>query len=183
MTSNKPQVHSQSPAFWRHLINEIPEAYAGNIFSTSRRTGWFLLLLTLNDPYTGLAGLAGLILSLGFNRRAGYATSQDYGFSGINSLLTSLAVAYFYPFPGEHWVFFILILGISSIMASLTHQVLNRVLRYYFNLPAYSLPFVLVTALICFLYNRATGLPLTVHPHQLLITWYPDFPSAINVLL
>ncbi len=147
-------------------------SYSIILFSNKRWLGFILLLATLNTPFIGVCGIIGVIIAIIVTRLLKFTTWKDTsGYYSFNSLLVSLSVAYFYPSPGEDYLFFFAVLILCSIIATLLGIALNQFFQNHLGLPSLSIAFVVITALVCLVYNRITGSPLSVPPHPLLIDW------------
>lgn len=122
----------------------IPNSYATTMFSESRGVGMALLALTLVSPIVGLSGLLGLILGMLVSRILGFeGWDSSSGVLGFNSLLISLAIAYYYPLAAMRLsVFpFLGLLVVASICTLLLYVGINYLTQSWFKMPSMSLAF------------------------------------------
>ncbi len=122
------------------IIESILYSYAQILFSNKRWFGALLFISTLVNPFMGLLGLLGGIISnlialyLKFDKekvRSGY-----YGFNGI---LFGLSSYYFFTISP----FFLLIVFIFILVTFFMSATLEHLMANVFNLPGLSLPFIL----------------------------------------
>lgn len=156
------------------LLDAFFNSYSIILFSNSRWLGLILLLATLNTPFVGLCGVIGVMIAIIFARLLKFTTWNDSsGYYSFNSLLVTLASAYFYPSLHINYPFFITILVLTSIVTVILSVALSNYLRQHFALPALSIAFVLVAVCICLIYTRITGTTLLIQSPHLLLNWSP----------
>ena len=117
-------------------------AYSQVLLADHRGVGALLLLATALTPRLGLNGLAAVLLARGLVGLLGFsAAALARGRFGYNPLLVGLAVgAVFSPGPGAAALLALAVVAVVFLEASL-----DSVLGAALDLPALSLPFVLVT--------------------------------------
>lgn len=126
------------------FVKAIPNSYSTIMFSESRGVGLALLALTLISPIVGLSGLLGLILGLLVSRILGFeGWDSSSGVLGFNSLLISLAIAYYYPLAAIQQSIFPLLglLVVASISTLLLYVGINYLTQSWFKMPSMSLAF------------------------------------------
>jgi urea transporter/murein DD-endopeptidase MepM/ murein hydrolase activator NlpD len=145
----------------RQSLESILNAYSIIYFSRGKLLGAVFLLATFLAPTYGLFGLAGVMTAfvaarvLCFNRAAVHSGELLY-----NSLMVSLGLAhltYFHPIEPP---LILVLLPTVAIAALLLTVALNRLNRQLFGLSAFSLPFILITVLLYFLFYSLTGTPV-----------------------
>lgn len=126
------------------FLDSTLRSYSVVFFSQKRVFGLLLLAATFLNPTTGWVGLFGLLCSNGLAYVLGFERGAiRKGYFGFNSLLLGLALSYFYA---ASWNLLLLIF-LSSLLATLAASVLQNVFWHYFRLPALSLPFVITFSL------------------------------------
>jgi urea transporter len=125
----------------RALADEILLAYGRIFFGAGRTVAAILLVATLSVPRVGLTGLSAVLFaSLVVRGMRLPLASAAQGMYGFNALLCGLALGeWIAPGPG------LLVLVAIAVLAVLPLQAaLESALIQLFNLPALTLPFVLV---------------------------------------
>ncbi|MBS4015932.1 MAG: urea transporter [Candidatus Latescibacteria bacterium] len=160
------------------FINSILNSYATIFFANNRWLGLVLLLATFNTPFIGFAGLIGVIISIITARALKITTDDDQsGYYSFNSLLVSLAAAFFFPGRGFDISYLFLIIVFASIFTTILSNALAKYFQYHLYLPALSLAFVVMTFLILLVYNRLTGRPLLIQFPRPLLVWSVNLPD------
>lgn len=154
-----------------YIFDSLLNSYSIVLFSKNRWLGLILLLATLNTPLIGICGIIGTLIAIITVRLLKFTSWQDSsGYYSFNSLLVSLGVAYFYPVASNNFLFFFITLTLCSLITALLWVALNALFRSHIGLPSLSLAFVIIMSFVCFVYNRITGLPLSIFHHDLLFT-------------
>lgn len=128
------------------LLKAIPNSYSTVMFSDNPGVGLALLALTLVSPIVGISGLLGLIAALLASRLLGFeGWDSTSGVLGFNSLLISLAVAYYYPLNAvQESVYPLLgLLMVASLSTLLLYVGVNFLTQSWFKMPSMSLAFSL----------------------------------------
>jgi len=125
------------------LLAGLVRAYAEVLFLSRTTVGLVLLVGTLLNWDVGLSGLIAVASACLFARatKIGEQTLAS-GYYTYNPLLVGLSLG---ATLSLSWLSAVLI-AVAGVMTFLTTAVLVHVLRYYLNLPALSLPFVIVSA-------------------------------------
>jgi urea transporter/murein DD-endopeptidase MepM/ murein hydrolase activator NlpD len=150
---------------WTVMITRYVRAvlcgYAALLFSASPWLGALLLLATLLAPSYGLPGLAGLLIALATAEALGFERAETRSGAYLyNPLLVSLGVTHvtqaLHLSPGLQF----LLLAVSAVLALLVTVILSAALARQGNLPAMSLPFVLVTLMVYLVAYGMVGMPV-----------------------
>ncbi len=142
---------------WESILNSYSILY----FSRGPWVGSLLLLATFLAPVYGLFGLAGATTAfvagslLGFNRQ-GLASGELL----YNSLMVSLGLAHLIEYHAIAPSLVVVLLPTVSIAALVLSVAIGRLSRLYLGLPGFSLPFILVTVPLYFLFYSYTGTPV-----------------------
>lgn len=160
------------------FVLAIPNSYATILFSDSALLGLLLLIVTFVSPIVGLSGLIGLITALLLSRIAGFEPSDSKsGVCGFNSLILSMAFAYYYPNallysnPG----FYLFSLITASIFTLFLYLVLNYFTQMWIRMPSMSLAFSISATMIWYYFAKIGYLANYVHDKPLLF----DVPIAL----
>lgn len=140
------------------LLKAIPHSYATVMFSDNLGVGIALLGLTFVSPIIGLSGLIGLLCALLLSRLLGYeAWDSSSGVMAFNSLLISLAIAYYYPYSssGMWSVPFIGLILVASTTTLFLYAALNYLTQTLFKMPSLSLAFCIAGILFWFYMVRS----------------------------
>lgn len=127
------------------LADALLFSYSQVLFTRSRGVGALLLAATLIDPRNGLLGLLAVLLSMAVVRAARFSPDlMARGLYGYNPMLCGLAVGAFV----EPLSTALLVLPVVVVAVVFVQTALESALGYFFNLPALSMPFVLVAFLL-----------------------------------
>jgi urea transporter len=174
-------VNNQSVSGPVKFINSILNSYATIFFANNRWLGLVLLLATFNTPFIGLAGVIGVTISIITARVLKITTHDDQsGYYSFNSLLVSLAAAFFFPGRGFDISYLFLIIVFASIFTTILSNALAKYFQYHLYLPALSLAFVVMTFFILLVYHRLTGRPLLIQFPKPLLDWSIVLPKWIS---
>ena len=134
-------------------------AYASVIFSTSLFTGLVIIGTTLLLPLQGSVGLLGGIIALVCARLAGFSEKTVIdGRLIYNPILSSLALACWYPIDASNTGSFLLLLVVVSIASLILSLIVNHYSVLLNGITAMSLPFSIVgIGLHWFLLQRGCG--------------------------
>ena len=153
------------------VILSIPNSYSTILFSDSSLLGLVMLGVTFISPIIGLAGLIGLITAILVSRLMGFNVWESRsGIITFNSLITSLAVGYYYPgallahSPITFWLFVV----ISSSFALFLYVGLNYITYTYLKIPSMSLAFSITTLILWFFFVKNGFLSNFPDPKQAL---------------
>ncbi|MDD2332715.1 MAG: urea transporter [Candidatus Cloacimonetes bacterium] len=141
------------------IIHSIPHSYSTIFFSDSSLLGLVILAVTFLSPIIGLAGFIGLLSAILISRIMGFSVwDSKSGILSFNSLITSLAVGYYYPMQQiqqNPYLFLIYVLAASCFSLFLFIG-LNYLTQTYLHMPAMSLSFS-ISALILWFYFVKVG--------------------------
>lgn len=148
----------------------IPNAYASILFIRGPVNGLIILLSTLIYPNIGLAGLIAALTAFTITRlwRLPDYASQTQIF---NSLLVGLSLGAFYKINLYLIIFIILAVFLAVLIATLLSDWLWRLDK----LPAFSLPFVLVTGITALAARQYTETNDFLGLTETLIDLFPTF--------
>ncbi len=122
---------------------------------------WFgalILAISFFHPPAGIGGLLGVMIAnaTALFMRYNHEHIQN-GFYGLNALLVGMEIAYFYKLNLSS-IFLLVILIVATVFLT---SALNYIYRTYLGIPAFSLPFVLITIVLHFsIYYNHTSLSL-----------------------
>ncbi|MBP6458798.1 MAG: urea transporter [Crocinitomicaceae bacterium] len=139
----------------------LVNSYAVVFFSNNALFGILLILASFVDPFSGLAGVIGMLSANIFSWLIGL--NKEFirkGYHGYDAMLVSAGIAHFYTFNFT-MVMVIICVGIFSILiSSLVHGVLHK-----YHLPSLSFPFLISIWLIFSAFPTMNT--MQVHPHLL----------------
>ncbi|MEO6848930.1 MAG: urea transporter [Chthoniobacterales bacterium] len=122
------------------LLSEL--SYANVLFTGEAKMGALLLLTTFLNPWQGATGLAGILLTLWIANKTGFdCFSVSSGQLLFNSLLSSLALAYWLPFGSVSLMIYVALLCFICAATLGVTLVLNHCTITLTGIPALSLPF------------------------------------------
>jgi len=160
---------------WESILNSYSILY----FCRGPWVGVIFLLATFLAPVYGLFGLAGVTTAfvvgylLGFNRQGLHSGELLY-----NSLMVSLGLAHLIEYHPIAPSLVVVLLPTVSIAALLLSVAIGRLSRLYLGLPGFSLPFVLITVLLYFLFYSFTGTPVIGEAAHCLLP-EPELPAYV----
>ena len=147
------QVKNLSRYYFLSVIN----SYSQIFFSDNRWFALLLLLASFIDPFTGLSGLLGVIITAVFTKWFGFNPEQmRNGAYGFNSLLVGLLLGVHFKFS----LLFFLILALISLLTLLSTVSLAAI-TYRNKIPFLSLPFLLVAWLVLLAARNYSSLGLS----------------------
>ncbi|MDX1959948.1 MAG: urea transporter [Leptospiraceae bacterium] len=159
------------------FIDSILNSYSSTLFSSERFVGFFLLLITFLNPYTGLSGLVGCIFSNLLASAIGvYEERIQKGLYGFNGLLVGLSFSLYHDMNIN---LFMLLIGALVLLLFVT-LALEHILGYFLGLPVLSLPFVIVSILVYFSLYNYTGFTLKTPYDFSLNKFFPQLPHSIE---
>jgi len=124
-------------------FNTLFHSYSEIFFLQSSLAGILLAIITLVNINVGVAGIVSVTSAYLFARFIGMSRSfLDSGFYTYNALLVGLSIGYLFALTPLS-LFFIITAGIFSYLLSV---MIEHLFSYYLNLPALSLPFVLISS-------------------------------------
>jgi urea transporter/murein DD-endopeptidase MepM/ murein hydrolase activator NlpD len=128
------------PRWWSELSDGFFRSYGEVLFSQARLVGLAFVVATAIDPPTAVFGMLAVIIGLVTTRALNFSDEANrHGLFGYNALLVGLAIgAAFQPTAAS----LVLLIGASITTVVVTASV--RSVFGFFNLPALSLPFLLV---------------------------------------
>jgi murein DD-endopeptidase MepM/ murein hydrolase activator NlpD len=139
------------------VIRGLLNSYSQVVFARSATVGVIVLTATCLRPQQAALGAAGATITLALGRRAGlHPETVASGALGVNGLLVFLAVGAFTS-PAT-WPILLPVVAVATVAV---YAALGGWLRYHANLPAVSLPFVLVAWLFA---GPATPTPAAQGP-------------------
>jgi urea transporter len=143
------------------LVEPILNSYAIVFFSNRPALGAVLLAATFLAPLFGLFGLVGVVTALAGAQILGFPDAQiKSGELLFNSLLTALGVAYLTSIRPVSPALLAVLLPVVSLGAVLASATIGHLMRQLFGLPSLSIPFVVSTVMLFFLFyslTRSTG--------------------------
>lgn len=140
-------------------------SYAQVLLTSRMWLGWIALAATALEPSMALAGLCAVFAANGGARLLKFNRDTiRTGYYGFNALLVGLALAYYYRLNLP----LLLLIVVGSLVTLWLTVGLTSLMSYYLQLPALSLPFVIVTPLAYLAAGAASGLEL--EPKSLAIT-------------
>ncbi|MFO1524998.1 MAG: urea transporter [Turneriella sp.] len=137
------------------MIHSLLGSYSSILFSDRRLIGTLTLASTFFNIKAGIFGiLAVLLANLTASLLGVHRDKVRKGLIGFNALLLGLSFSYYYAFNPAT----LLILFIAVVLLVFMNIALDHIFGYFFNLPALSIPFVVVST-ISFLafYNYDSG--------------------------
>lgn len=176
----------------KNFILAITDTYGCIVFSQSSFYGLIILISTFLSPLMGIAGLLGTITALFFARLLQFDVwDNPMGYYGFNSMLTSLAVAYYYPVQmiSSYPHFFILSICFASLISLFLFVFIQNLWLKYFSVNSLSLSFS-STAIIIWMFffkygfyeNHATTLNFIFNPViRLPLFWQYYFQSLGSI--
>ncbi|MDI7260690.1 MAG: urea transporter [Thermodesulfobacteriota bacterium] len=130
---------------WAGFLDSFLLSYSQIIFSRDRRVGALMFAATALHPDLFIGGLIAVLLvnlfahSLHFGREA-----IRIGMFGYNGLLVGLAFPYFFKIDLPLSLVFVLAIFTTTLITA----ALRAALGYYFNLPALTIPFLIIIYLV-----------------------------------
>ena len=189
-TTVEPFVAESSPvgsqgSTLRDLLEPILNSYAIVAFSNRPALGAILLAATFLAPLFGLFGLVGVVAALAGAQLLGFPDAQiRSGELLFNSLLTALGLAYLTSHHPVSPVLLAVLLPAVSIGAVFASATIGHLMRQLFGLPSLSLPFVVSTVTLFFLFYSLTktGGPVLIAVGPRYLLGEPTFLPRLVVL-
>lgn len=165
-----------------HDFETVPKAYAEILFLDKLFVGLLLLVVTFWFPNIGLCGFIAALVA--------YATAKIMHFPNtycsiyiFNSLLVGLSLGAFYKFDTTIFLFLVF----AAILTVLLTVSVSDFLHHYNQLPALSLPFIIIAfimALVARTYPDLTSnMDLLVLPESLMQPeWLNSFFSSLGAI-
>lgn len=123
---------------FRWYLRSTLNSYSQVFFSDNRTFAVILLAITFVDFYTGLFGLAAVLVTTGMAHWIGFEKFRiSQGYYGFNSLLVGLGMGIYFQ-PGLLLVLMVVLAGVLTLFVSVA---LEGIIGKY-ELPHLSLPFV-----------------------------------------
>ncbi|PKN78452.1 MAG: hypothetical protein CVU48_08315 [Candidatus Cloacimonetes bacterium HGW-Cloacimonetes-1] len=174
------------------VILAIPNSYSTILFSESSLLGLILLCVTFISPQIGLAGLLGLMSAILVSRIVGFEPLESKsGVITFNSLISSLAVGYYYPtvlLMHSPWQFIGFIMAVS-MFALFLYVVINYLTYTYLRMPSMSLSFSITAIFIWFYFAKTGYLSNYANEHIMLLnqstafgTWWTGYFTSMGSL-
>jgi len=162
----------------------VLNSYAIIFFARSRRLGFALMAATFLAPLFGIMGLAGLCISMAAALALGFDRDQiRSGALLFNSLLVSFALAFLYSYQNLSFTVLLMLLVCSAVVTVFVSVFISHALYTLFRLPAMSLPFVIVTLLLFFLFYSFTRTPITAAIPFVILPEIPCGSIAVRCFL
>ncbi len=160
-----------------NFINWVINSYSNLIFSSDKKIGICILLLSFLDPHSGLLGLVSTILILSFAIVFGVHEDRILkGPYGLNGLLFGLSLNLYHDINLN--LFLILTIGVILLLFISILQ--ENIFGIFFNLPVLSLPFVTTSLIVYFAQLNYSGFAtktIFVFP---LNQYFPELPSWLE---
>jgi len=189
MTVPEEKPHAVPDRWWP--VDAVLHAYSILFFTQKRWLGACLLVSTFVLPEFALLGLVSVLIALvagwvlGFDR-----ASLRNGSLLFNSLLVGMTVAYLQGYqeiePSHLWMLVIT----ASLLALFVSVMLNSLVYHLTGLPAMSLPFVVVSMALFFLFFSLNGTPVVSLAPAYLVpepagmgVWLKTFFQSFGALL
>jgi urea transporter len=139
------------------LVEPILNSYAIVFFSNRPALGAMLLAATFLAPLFGLFGLVGVVVALAGAQLLGFPDAQiRSGELLFNSLLTALGLAYLTSLHPVSPTLLAVLLPVVSLGAMFASATIGHLMRQLFGLPSLSIPFVVSTVMLFFLFYSLT---------------------------
>lgn len=142
---------------WVQSRDTLLNSYGMLFFSNDWRFATLILAVSFLNPYSGLAGLVALCLSIASARLMGFTAEQvRSGLHTYSALLVGLGMGTFYDLGTAFWV----LLAVAALLSTLLSAVLIGWLGRL-KLPALSLGFILTMWLVVLTAERFSTVGLT----------------------
>jgi len=187
--SPRDTAKSNSDGWW--YLDAILHAYSILFFTQKRWLGACLLLSTFVLPEFAGLGLVSVLIALfagcflGFNK-----ASLRNGSLLFNSLLVGMTVAYLQGYQEIESSHLWMLVITASLLALFVSVMMNSMVYNLTGLPAMSLPFVLVSMALFFLFFSLNWMPVVASPPEYLIAepehmgvWLKTFFQSFGALL
>lgn len=129
---------------WGVRAEALLRSYSNILFSDRKLIGLIALAATFFNPHAGLYGLFAILIANGIAHVIGvHEDKVRKGLIGFNALLLGLSFSYYYALSPVS----LFILFVAVVLLIFVNIALDHIFGYFFNIPALSIPFVLVSSI------------------------------------
>lgn len=184
-----PISKTSSDSWW--YLDAILHAYSILFFTQKRWLGACLLVSTLVLPEFAALGLVSVLIALGAGSLLGFdRASLRNGSLLFNSLLVGMTVAYLQGYQEIESSHLWMLVITASLLALFVSVMMNAMVYSLTGLPAMSLPFVVVSLALFFLFFSLNWMPVVASPPEYLLpeptwmgVWLKTFFQSFGALL
>jgi len=159
------------------IVDSTLRSYASILFSDRRLIGAIALAATFFNWRAGVFGLVALLAANALAMLLGVHEDKiKKGLIGFNALLLGLSFSYYYALAPT--TFIILLVAVAFLV--FVNIVLDHIFGYFFNLPALSIPFVIVSSISYLAFYNYYGALLQKNPALPIDAFFPDFNLYVS---
>lgn len=160
-------------SFLKFHIEAALKSYASILFSDRKLIGCIALAATFFNPRAGLYGIFALLVANALARVIGVHEDKiRKGLIGFNALLLGLSFSYYYALSPVS----LFILFVAVVLLIFVNVALDHIFGYFFNIPALSIPFVLVSSISYLAFYNYDGAALQKAEPFVFDVHFPEMP-------
>jgi urea transporter len=177
LTGRRTRALTNTLRFW---VDSTLRSYANILFSDRKFIGLLAFLATFINLKAGFFGVTGIFSANMLAHMLGVNEDKiRKGFIGFNALLLGLSYSYYYALTPTA----VVILFVSVGLLVFVNIALDHIFNYFFNLPALSIPFVLVSTIGFLAFYNYDGTPLHANTTFAGDAYFPQLPRYMTYYL